>query len=77
MAMIMVIGNSVVFPSPLTDNPITIFLRQARTLTGNIAVEIGYATGLHESALFATGVVLFVFIMLVNSVARLLMQERN
>mgnify|MGYP006288484489 CR=1 FL=1 len=77
MAMIMVIGNSVVFPSPLTNNPLTLFLRQARTLTGNIAVEIGYATGLHESALFATGVVLFVFIMLVNSGARLLMRERG
>jgi phosphate transport system permease protein len=77
MAMIMVIGNSVVFPSPLTNNPLTIFLRQARTLTGNIAVEIGYATGLHESGLFATGVVLFVLIMLVNSAARLLMKKRG
>ncbi len=28
---------------------------------GNIAVEIGYATGLHEDALFATAVVLLVF----------------
>jgi phosphate transport system permease protein len=77
MAMIMVIGNSVVFPSPLTDNPLTLFLRQTRTLTGNIAVEIGYATGLHESALFATGVILFVLIMLVNSVARLLMEREQ
>ncbi|MFP3897360.1 MAG: phosphate ABC transporter permease subunit PstC [Anaerolineales bacterium] len=70
MAMIMVIGNSISFPSPLTDNPLTLVLRQARTLTGNIAVEIMYATGLHEDALFATGVVLFVLIMLVNSSAR-------
>ncbi len=77
MAMIMVIGNSVVFPSPLNDNPVTLFLRQARTLTGNIAVEIGYATGLHESSLFATGVVLFVLIMLVNSAARLLMKKHS
>ena len=77
MAMIMVIGNSVVLPKPLNDNPITIFLRQARTLTGNIAVEIGYATGVHESALFATGVILFMLIMLVNIVARMLMRERH
>lgn len=77
MAMIMVIGNSVLFPHPLTSNPLTIFLSQARTLTGNIAVEINYATGLHESALFATGVVLFVLIMLVNSSARLLMRART
>lgn len=77
MAMIMVIGNSVVMPSPLNANPLTLFLRQARTLTGNIAVEIGYATGIHESALFATGVVLFVFIMIVNVTARALMKERT
>ncbi len=77
MAMIMVIGNSVVFPRPLTGNPLSIFLSQARTLTGNVAVEISYATGLHASALFATGVVLFVLIMLVNSLARLMMRART
>lgn len=76
MAMIMVIGNSVAFPAPLNQNPLTLFLSQARTLTGNIAVEISYATGLHANALFATGVVLFVLIMLVNSLARLLMRQR-
>ena len=76
MAMIMVIGNSIIIPRPLGDNPLTIVLSQARTLTGNIAVEIAYATGLHESAIFATGVVLFVLIMLVNSLARLLMRGR-
>jgi len=61
MAMIMVIGNSPIFPSSLLDS--------ARTLTGNIAVEIAYATGLHENALFATGVVLFVFIIVLSSIA--------
>ena len=70
MAMIMVIGNSVIMPQPLSDNPLTFFLSQARTLTGNIAVEINYATGVHESALFATGVVLFGLIMIVNASAR-------
>jgi len=75
MAMIMVIGNSIRMPRPLGDNPFTIILSQARTLTGNIAVEIKYATGLHEDALFATGVVLFVLIMLVNGSARLLIQR--
>jgi phosphate transport system permease protein len=77
MAMIMVIGNSVMIPAPLDSNPLTLFLRQARTLTGNIAVEISYATGLHESALFATGVVLFVLIILINSAARLLMRGQR
>ncbi len=77
MAMIMVIGNSVILPQPLNANPLTIVLSQARTLTGNVAVEISYATGLHESALFATGVVLFVLIMLVNSSARLFLREKK
>jgi len=76
MAMIMVIGNSVTVPQPLDGNPLTLFLSQARTLTGNIAVEISYATGLHEQALFATGVVLFALTMLVNSAAHLLARER-
>jgi len=61
MAMIMVIGNAVLIPTSPLD--------PARTLTGGIAVEISYATGLHRSALFAIGVVLFVFIILINSVA--------
>jgi phosphate transport system permease protein len=77
MAMIMVIGNSVVMPSPLTTNPLTLILRQTRTLTGNIAVEINYATGVHESALFATGVVLFALIMLTNTAAHTLMRGRS
>jgi phosphate transport system permease protein len=77
IAMIMVIGNSVVIPSAATGNPLSIFLSRARTLTGNIAVEISYATGIHESALFATGVVLFILIMLVNSSARFLMRSRS
>jgi phosphate transport system permease protein len=75
MAMIMVIGNSIRMPQPLSANPLTLFLSQARTLTGNIAVEIKYATGLHEDALFATGVVLFVLIMIVNATARILIQR--
>jgi phosphate transport system permease protein len=78
MAMIMVIGNAILIPSPLDPhNPLTLFLSMARTLTGNIAVEISYATGVHESALFATGVVLFVFIMLVNTSAHLLIRGRS
>jgi phosphate transport system permease protein len=59
MAMIMVIGNAVIFPDSL--------LSPARTLTGNIAVEIQYASGTHESALFATAVVLLVFIVILNA----------
>jgi phosphate transport system permease protein len=67
MAMIMVIGNSVIIPTSL--------LSSARTLTGNIAVEILYASGIHESALFATGVVLFVLIIILNSIATLALKR--
>jgi phosphate transport system permease protein len=67
MAMIMVIGNSIAFPDSLLD--------AARTLTGNIALEINYATGTHESALFATGVVLFIFILLLNSAATIFLKR--
>lgn len=77
MAMIMVIGNSVIFPKPLNGNPLTTFLSQARTLTGNIAVEISYATGVHESALFATGVVLFLLIIFVNASAKWLINRQR
>jgi phosphate transport system permease protein len=76
MALIMVIGNSIAMPKPLNDNPLTLFLSTARTLTGNIAVEINYATGAHRSALFFSGVLLFFMILAVNSLARYLMRER-
>ena len=35
-------------------------------MTANIVLEMGYASGLHREALIATGVVLFVFILLIN-----------
>jgi phosphate transport system permease protein len=69
MAMIMVIGNSILIPKSPFD--------PARTLTGNIAVEISYATGVHESALFATGIVLFLFILLLNSIAVISLKRGN
>ena len=52
MAVIMIIGNSIAIPSPISDNPLSIIFSGARTLTGNIAVEINYAAGAHRSALF-------------------------
>lgn len=68
MAMIMILGNSVRMPSS--------FLDSARTLTTNIGIEMGYASGDHRSALFATGVVLFIIIMLLNSLAIFLSRRR-
>jgi phosphate transport system permease protein len=67
MAMIMVIGNSIAFPDSLLD--------AARTLTGNIALEINYATDTHRSALFATGVVLLIFILALNSIATIYLKR--
>jgi phosphate ABC transporter permease protein PstC len=61
MAVIMVAGNAVRMPhSPL--DPV-------RTLTANIALEMGYASGDHRAALFATGILLFAIIMALNGVA--------
>jgi len=61
MAVIMMIGNALIIPySPL---------QPATTLTSNIGLELAYATGAHRDALFATGVVLFVLIMLLNGIA--------
>ena len=61
MAMIMVLGNAVRMPASLLDS--------ARTLTTNIGIEMGYAAGDHRQALFATGIVLFFIIMVLNSLA--------
>lgn len=61
MAMIMILGNAAQLPHSV--------LQSARTLTTNIGIEMGYATGDHRQALFATGVVLFFIIMGLNSLA--------
>lgn len=57
-AVAMVAGNQTAMPGGL--------LRGVRTLTTNIILEMGYAAELHREALFASGVVLFVFILLVD-----------
>jgi phosphate transport system permease protein len=61
MAVIMMIGNSLDIP--------TTPLQSATTLTSNIGLELAYASGAHREALFATGVVLFIFIMILNALA--------
>lgn len=58
MAVIMVAGNQAVIPGSL--------LHGVRTMTANIVLEMGYASGLHREALIATACVLFVFIMIIN-----------
>lgn len=68
MAVVMIAGNQPVIPSSLTSG--------VRTLTANIVMEMGYATGLHREALIATAVVLFVFILIIN-VSFSLLKRRN
>src|SRR5690606_10425445 len=69
MAVVMVAGNAVQMPhSPL--DPI-------RTMTANLALEMGYAAGDHRAALFATGIVLFLFIVILNSLAGLGRSRRD
>jgi ABC-type phosphate transport system permease subunit len=61
MAVIMIAGNAASVPGSILD--------PVRTLTSNIALEMGYAAGEHRQALFATGVILFVIIMILNTMA--------
>lgn len=58
MAVILVAGNQTILPKSITSG--------IRTMTSNIVIEMGYAGGLHREALIATGVVLFVFIFIIN-----------
>ncbi len=69
MAVIMVAGNTVRIPHAVTD--------PVRTLTANIALEMSNATGMAREALFATGVVLFVVIMILNGVALSVIKGRG
>ena len=68
MAVIMVAGNALALPHSILD--------PVRTLTSNIALEMGYASGEHRAALFATGVILFVIIMILNTLALAVSSKR-
>jgi phosphate transport system permease protein len=61
MAVIMIAGNALKIPTSILD--------PLRTLTGNIALELAYASGDHRLGLFSTGVVLLVIIMILNYIA--------
>ena len=67
MAVMMVAGNAPFVPKDLFS--------YFRTMTINIALEMGYATGIHRSALIATAFVLLLFILIINIVLSLL--KRN
>lgn len=57
MAINMVAGGAVNIPLPFNS---------VRTLTTQIVSEMGYAQGLHREVLFTVGLVLYIFIMIVN-----------
>jgi phosphate transport system permease protein len=69
MAVIMVVGNAVALPESILD--------PVRTLTTNIGIEMGYASGEHQQALFATGIVLFAIIMILNSAAQYITRRKQ
>ena len=60
MAVVMVAGNYVAYPDSLFNS--------FRVLTANIVMEMGYAGEVQQGALVATGVILLVFVLIVNLV---------
>ncbi|WKY46675.1 phosphate ABC transporter permease subunit PstC [Eubacteriaceae bacterium ES3] len=69
MAVMLVCGN------PIAGIPTSLF-DQVRPLTTNIALEMGYASGVHQQLLYSTGVVLFVFIMIINVVVNRVVKSK-
>jgi len=66
MAVLLITGNMAKIPGSIMD-PVA-------TLTGTIAMEMGYASPTHQQALFAVGIILFIIIMLLNIIAQLSMR---
>lgn len=68
MAVIMIAGNAIKIPLSLFDS--------TRTMTSNIALEMGFAIGDHRSALFATAIILYLFILLLNTIAVFVIKKK-
>ena len=68
-AVMMVAGSQPRMPTGI--------LNGIRTMTVNIVMEMGYAADLHREALIATGVVLFVFILLINLLFNLMKRRQS
>lgn len=64
MAVVMVAGNAATYPSG--------FFQSFRVLTANIVMEMGYAGDVQEGALVATGVILLIFVLIVNVIFSLI-----
>ena len=66
MAITLVSGSSVNVPLPFNS---------VRFLTTAIVSEMGYSSGLHRQVLFTIGLVLFVFIMIINVVLNKILKK--
>ena len=69
MAVLMVVGNAPVIPESISS-PVS-------TLTSQIALDMSYSSGLHRTALFGMGVVLFVVSASLVGFVRLLSKMRK
>ncbi len=67
MAVLMVVGNAPVIPAGIAS-PLS-------TLTSQIALDMGYSSGLHRSALFGMGVVLFLISAALVGIVRMVSAE--
>lgn len=68
MAVVLVTGNVTAMPDSIVS--------PVRTMTSNVVLEMGYASGDHQLALFATGTVLFIFVVLMNVAVTAAMKAR-
>ncbi|HOV64849.1 MAG TPA: phosphate ABC transporter permease subunit PstC [Spirochaetia bacterium] len=67
MAVLLVAGNAPLMPTgPLS---------MVRTLTMNIITDMSYAEGDHMTSLFTTGIVLFVFILVLNIIVQVILKR--
>ena len=69
MAVVMVAGNQAIMPKSITSG--------VRTLTSNIVMEMAYSSGLHQKALIATAMVLFVFILIINICFSIIVRKKE
>ena len=69
MAVLMVAGNSPIMPKGIFSH--------VRTLTMNIITDLKYAEAfsLHETSLFTTGIILFIFILIVNISVQIVLKQ--
>ena len=68
MAVMMVAGNAPIMPE---------ILKPVRLLTVGISLEWAYSSGIHREALYGIGLVLFIFIMIINIILNLVLKSSS